>query len=199
MQASKIPVQLQNDTSHNYWQNPIELLMGRCLGTRLHKLLPEEEVRRRVLEKQNMQTIAHDKNVKQRNFLVGDSVMVRIFGSGSKWIAGKVSSSRGPVSLQVLLNDCRSVHRHFDHVRSASSFLVNPGKPASVSEQENSWADTRTTSMEEAVPREQRVNVQPNEEPEPPPHIEEQAEEPGAAKLPVLRRSARERHPPVRF
>lgn len=53
--------------------------------------------------------------------------------------------------------------------------------------------------MEEAIPREQRVNVQPDEEPEPPPHIEEQAEEPGAAKLPVLRRSARERHPPVRL
>ena len=100
-----------------------------------------------------------------------------------------MSSSRGPVSLQVLLNDGRSVHRHFDHVRSASSSLV---KPASVSEQENSWADTRTTSTEEAIPREQRVNVQPDKEPEPPPHIEEQAVEPGAAKLPVLRRSARE-------
>ena len=63
-----------------------------------------------------------------------------------------MSSSRGPVSLQMLLNDGRSVHRHFDHVRSASSSLVNPGKPASVSEQENSWADTRTTRMEEAIP-----------------------------------------------
>ena len=110
-------------------KTPAELLMGRCLGTRLHKLLPEGEVRRRVLEKRNMQKIAHDKNVKQCNFLVGDSVIVRNFGSGSKWIAGKVSSSRGPVSLQVLLNDGRTVHRHFDHVRSASSFLVNPGKP----------------------------------------------------------------------
>eukprot|EP00731_Ephydatia_muelleri_P039210 Em1216g2a len=45
-------------------KTPAELLMGRCLGTRLHKLLPEGEVRRRVLEKRNMQKIAHDKNVK---------------------------------------------------------------------------------------------------------------------------------------
>ena len=174
--------------------------MGRCLGTRLHKLLPEGEVRRRVLEKRNMQKIAHDKNVKQRNFLVGDSVIVRNFGSGSKWIAGKVSSSRGPVSLQVLLNDGRTVHRHFDHVRSASSFLVNPGKPRHQSQSRKIHGLTLgLQAWKKQYLANKELNVQPDEEPEPPPHIEEQAEEPGAAKLPVLRSSARERHPPVRL
>ena len=174
-----------------------ELLMGRSPRTCLHKILPEE-----VEKKQNMQKKTHDKNVKRRSFLVGDSVMVRNFGSGSKWIAGKVSNSRAPVSLQVQLTDGRSVHRHFDHVRSASRFLVpcqDQPKQAPVSEQDHAWADTLTTNTEEAAPQEKVVNVQPADEPEPPPILEEQAVEPVAAKLPVLRRSTRERHPPERL
>ena len=70
MQASKIPVPLQNDTSYNYWQKPSRASHGQVFRNSSAQLLPEEEVRRRVLEKQHMQKIAHDKNVKQRNFLV---------------------------------------------------------------------------------------------------------------------------------
>ena len=61
----------------------------------------------------------HDKNVVVSWLLGGESVVIRNFGRGPKMTAGKVSNHRDPVSLQMQLTDGRSVHRHFDHVRSA--------------------------------------------------------------------------------
>ena len=57
---------------------------------------------------------------KPHSFFIGNQVLVLNFGRGPKWLPGKVTSIRGPVSVTVELADGRSVRRHYDHIRASS-------------------------------------------------------------------------------
>ena len=108
--------------------SPAELLMGRRLRSHLSMIHPVKEigettqelVQEKVRATQERQKKWHDKRAKPRYFFIGDQVLVLNFGRGPKWLPGKVTSIRGPVSVTVELADGRSVRRHYDHIRASS-------------------------------------------------------------------------------
>ncbi|KAL5509095.1 hypothetical protein EMCRGX_G004382 [Ephydatia muelleri] len=67
-----------------------------------------------------------------------ESCLMRfLFSRGPKWLPGKVTSIRGPVSVTVELADGRSVRRHYDHIRASS------------------LSDAETVVQRDVVPRQQ--------------------------------------------
>ena len=77
---------------------PAELLMGRNLQTRFHKLYPNR--RNDVEEHQARQKRSHDNRSRGRDFQAGDYVFARNFsGHGDHWIAGCIKQKTGPVSF----------------------------------------------------------------------------------------------------
>ena len=49
---------------------------------------------------------------------MGDTVGVKNFAAGPKWLEGYVTNQNGPVSFEVTLIDGRVVRRHIDHLNS---------------------------------------------------------------------------------
>ena len=92
--------------------SPAELLMGRRLRSHLSMIHPgvkEIGEATQELVQQERQKKWHDKRAKPRSFIIGDQVLILNFGRGPKWLPGKVTSIRGPVSVTVELADGRSV------------------------------------------------------------------------------------------
>ena len=95
--------------------SPSELLLGRRPRTRLDLLRPNTA--ERVEQKQHQQKVRHDTNTRVRTFGVGNTVFVKNFGPGRKWLPGKVTKVTGPVSYQVKLTDGRHRRCHVDQLR----------------------------------------------------------------------------------
>lgn len=94
---------------------PCELLCGRKLKTHLDLFHPA--VQKSVSQHQHAQKRNHDKTAIEREFAVNDSVYVRNFGRGEKWIPGEIVQSTGPVSYKVKTDDGLLVHRHADQIK----------------------------------------------------------------------------------
>ena len=58
----------------------------------------------------------NDKSTKLCSFIVGSHVSVLNFGSGPKWLPGKVTGTRSPVSVTIELAGGRSMSKHYDHI-----------------------------------------------------------------------------------
>ena len=95
--------------------SPAELLLGRRPRTRLDLLKPNRA--ERVEKKQEEQKAKHDANAKPRKFSVGDSVFMRNFGAGGRWLPGTIVQTSGLVTFQVQLEDGRDKKCHIDHLR----------------------------------------------------------------------------------
>ena len=109
--------------------SPAELLMGRRLRSHLSMIHPgvkeieeatQELVQKKVRATQERQKKWHDKRAKPCSFIIGDQVLVLNLGRGPKWLPGKVTSIRGPVSVTVELADGHSVRGHYDHICASS-------------------------------------------------------------------------------
>ena len=98
--------------------SPAELLFGRRLRSHLDLLKPDFTVASRVSRHQQAQKARHDLHTQNRAIQVGDSVLVRNFLQGPKWLSGVVQESSGPVSYQVELDSGVCVRRHVDHIRA---------------------------------------------------------------------------------
>ena len=98
---------------------PAELLLGRIPRSHLDLLKPSLEAR--VHGKQTEQKNHHDQHAKERKFSVEDLVFVCEFPSKKKWLSGKVTMVKGPVTYLVELTDGRIVRRHVDHIRIRTS------------------------------------------------------------------------------
>ena len=90
------------------------------LGRRLHSLLDNirPSLERKVNVNQERQKKAHDSHASSREFVIGDQVYVKNYGSGNSWLPGKVTNKLGSTMYGVLLNDGRSVRKHADQMRS---------------------------------------------------------------------------------
>lgn len=66
--------------------------------------------------KQNSQKKHHDKQLSERSFQVGDTVITRNFSHGPNWIPGFITKVTGPLSYKVMLGDGIIVRRHVDQV-----------------------------------------------------------------------------------
>ena len=95
--------------------SPAELLLGRCPRTRLDLL--KLNLADKVENKQLQQKVDHDRAAQWRSFKEDETVYVRNFGPGQKWLPGTIVATTGPVSYRVLLEDGRAWRRHQDHMR----------------------------------------------------------------------------------
>ncbi len=96
-------------------KSPAELLMKRKFRSRLSMLYPD--LSKAVRDKQETQKHYHDRSVKDRQFVVGDSVYVKNFSTGPRWLSGTVVEKSGPVSYVVKLEDNKLARRHVDHMQ----------------------------------------------------------------------------------
>ena len=85
-------------------------------------LLPGVE--EKVKAAQKRQKKSHDRGAKEREFSIGDRVLVKNFTTGPKWLSGVVTRKRGPVAVEVKLSDGRFMRRHYDHIRADFSTTV---------------------------------------------------------------------------
>ena len=116
--------------------SPAELLLGRRPRTRLDLVRPNTAGR--VEDKQLQQKKQHDSKAKARTFQQGQTVFVKNFSGGCRWLPGRIIELSGPVSCRVRLEDGRLRRCHQDHLRSR---LVDDG-----------ISDTSPTVPDDGVP-----------------------------------------------
>ena len=97
--------------------SPSELMFSRKIRSVFDLLRPSEIVKNKVLQQQNKQKFHYD-SVKPRKLELSllDSVMIRNYGLGPKWIPGTVERQTGPISYRCQTSDGRLVRRHQDQV-----------------------------------------------------------------------------------
>ncbi|KAL1478650.1 hypothetical protein MTO96_016031, partial [Rhipicephalus appendiculatus] len=102
---------------------PSTLLLGRRLRTRLDLIRPAVE--NRVRQRQFDQTRRHP--CRDNVIAVGDSVSVRNFRSGPKWLCATVLARTGPVSYRLSVLTPRGVFqwvRHQNHIRNDNAGIA---------------------------------------------------------------------------
>ena len=94
--------------------------------TRLNLLQPSTEDH--VQRAQDRQKTNHDYASRSRDFDSGNTaVLVKNFGKGPTWLAGKIYEKTGPVSYAIQLPDGLLLKRHQDHMRIRSCEEDKPG------------------------------------------------------------------------
>ena len=96
-------------------RSPAELLLGRKPRSHLDFIIPSVE--HHVTKNQERQKENHDVHTRQRSFQVGEEVYVLNHRGMPKWIPGKVTAVRGPLTLIVTLDDGTESRYHVDHVK----------------------------------------------------------------------------------
>ena len=110
---------------------PAELFLNRRLRTRLDLIRPD--LGRKVFNKQSDQKTRHDKSSREREFALGEQVLVQNFRGEPKWLDGTVTEQTGPVSYKVLVGD-QLWKRHVDQMhQKRGSQIVHPNRRADVS------------------------------------------------------------------
>ena len=95
--------------------SPAKLLLERSPRTRFDIIRPNTP--ERVEERQWQHKRNHDTRSKLHSLKLGDVVLVKNFGSGSRWLPGKITQVSGPVSFRVLLEDGGQRKCHLDYLR----------------------------------------------------------------------------------
>ena len=102
-------------------RSPAELLLGRQLRSALSLLHPASNAQRVVPEEVT--------EGKCRKFALDDSVLVRNYGIGDKWVPAIVVSILGEVNYKVLLSDGRIWHRDVDQMVRRHLYHENEDRP----------------------------------------------------------------------
>jgi len=97
---------------------PSTLFLKRDIRTRFNLLQPDQE--RQVTQKQAEQVTHHDQHSKERDFNIGQKVMVKNLRPGPSWIPGIISKKLAPLSFMVQVESGESWKRHIDHLRDYS-------------------------------------------------------------------------------
>jgi hypothetical protein len=180
--------------------SPAEMLNKRRLRTSLGILKPNvhANVRRKQFEMESRSNIKSP----LRDFAAGDTVLVRNFGQGDRWLEGVIVRLMGAVDMEVRVGD-RIVRRHFDQVRRCPSQLEESHdaelshEPERTIEVPTRDAEDETESMEEEPTIDvssQPHSLRPEENLAESPY--EGTEDHVVESLPAPRRSGRERRPP---
>ena len=107
-------------------QTPAELFLNRRLRTRLDLIRPD--LGRGVFNKQSDHKTRHDKSSKEREFALGEQVLVQNFRGEPRWLDGTVTEQTGPVSYKVLVGD-QLWKRHIDQMhQKRGSQIVHPNR-----------------------------------------------------------------------
>ncbi len=110
--------------------SPAEMLLGRRPRSRLDILRPltAERVERQQLQQKGK----HDAHSLDRSMQAGDTVFVRNYHQGDKWLPGTLEKQTGPVSFAVRLSDGRHRRCHQDQVRKRLLELEPPAREVTV-------------------------------------------------------------------
>ena len=112
-------------------QTLAELFLNRRVRTRLDLIRPD--LGRKVFNKQSDQKTRHDKSSSEREFALGEQVLVQNFRGEPKWLDGTVTEQTGPVSYKVLVGD-QLWKRHIDQMHQKhGSQIVHPNRGENVS------------------------------------------------------------------
>lgn len=95
-------------------KSPSELLNHRKMRSLLDLLHPN--LQGKIHKKQMEMKAKHDGGKVVRSYQCGDTVSVKNFASGAKWLHGTIERITGPLSYEVRLLDGRIVRRHVDHI-----------------------------------------------------------------------------------
>ena len=76
--------------------------MGRQLRSHLSLLHPDFAIRDKDSNKPQSQKDHHDSHANRQHF-IGDTVFVRNFPTGNKWLPGTVTQNKGPLSFLILM------------------------------------------------------------------------------------------------
>ena len=95
-------------------ETPAELFMNGRLRTR--SVLIHQDLKRKVIHKKMEKKTRHDRTSKQRQFALGQQVLVENFRGKSRWLDAIVMEQTGPVSYKVLIGDQLRKH-HLDQMR----------------------------------------------------------------------------------
>ena len=96
-------------------RSPAELLLSRQPRSILDIIRPDISLK--VRRGQERQKTHYDTHCRSRHFNVDDLVLVKNFGRGPKWLKGRITECRGPLTYRIQLQDSRSVQRHVDHLQ----------------------------------------------------------------------------------
>ena len=102
----------------------MHLFLGRSIHTRFDLLKPYLESS--VAGKQAEQKSQHDKHARQREFSIGEKVVVKNLRPGSTWIPGMVTKQLGPVTFSITTDDGQVWKRHIDHVKALGDQTMQP-------------------------------------------------------------------------
>ena len=94
---------------------PCSLFLQRKLRTRFDLLKPDCE--EHVLRKQAKQKEQHDRRANNRDFQVGQQVMIRNMRPGPKWIPGVIIERKGPLSYVVETEEKQVWRRHAEQLK----------------------------------------------------------------------------------
>eukprot|EP00117_Sycon_ciliatum_P002626 scpid33929/ scgid5336/ Uncharacterized protein K02A2.6 len=203
--ADKFLISYRNTVHPTTGETPSNLLMGRCLRTRLDLLRPD--VRTRVAAQQTAQQKSSPSR-EVRTFQLGESVLVQDYRKPNKpsWIPATVSECYGTRSYAVETAEGGSWRRHIDQIRPGHpTFTTVPGR-----EEESETVlrpehpvetapATVATSVELAASTETEaeVEVTPTVVSSPTPVAPLSSEE--TPVVPAVRRSQRVSRPPLRL
>ena len=106
---------------------------------------------RKVFDKQVEQKFRHDKVSKEREFSLGEQVLVQNFRGEPRWLEGTVAKQTGPVSYNVLVED-QLWKRHVDQMHKKHAYVMDR------------TADLSVTAPSHAV-NQDNVDVEPTTHP----------------------------------
>ena len=197
---------------------PAELMWGRTLCSQLDLLLPDMD--RKMQQTLDCQRRSHDAHSTETRFDLNDTVYARNYGPGSLWLPGRVIGQQGSVMYKIRLNDNEEIRRHVDQLRPRVStgeselsitdttdsevqdMAVGGGAVTEITEPETTEVAQNSS---EATPPLLAEATRSTDLPTDAPVVgssqaDESQEQPvyESTESPV-RRSAHERHPPVRF
>ena len=84
-------------------KSPMEILNNWKMRSRLDLLHPS--LQGKIHKKQKPMKETNDRRAHERHFEAGDSVYIKNFGPGLKWLVGTVGYVTGAVSYTVILGD----------------------------------------------------------------------------------------------
>ena len=150
-------------------QTPAELFLNRRPRTRLDLLRPD--LRRKTSNKQADQKSHHDKHYREREFLIGESVLVQNFRGKPKWLEATVIERTGPVSYKTQVGNeiwkrlvdqmhKRSNDDNDKQITQVNSESIREYEPTVIDVQVPVHRETTTTAGRTQQPEEEEVRVE---------------------------------------
>lgn len=99
------------------------MFLQRKLRTRFDLL--KHDCKEHVLQKQAKQKEQYDRRANNRDFQVGQQVMIRNMRPGPKWIPGVIIERKGPLSYVVETEEKQVWHRHAEQLKVFGGEDVN--------------------------------------------------------------------------